>query len=92
MDIDAGKNRTESIVNKDSMQVDTENQQKGKSPSTDVAVVALPAWLSALNMDVYLQGCSNMMAWQELIESLYKFEKLNTINGVRHCDSIMGCY
>ena len=92
MDIDAGKNRTKSIVNKDSMQVDMENQQKGKSPSTDVAVVAPPAWLSALNMDIYLQGCSDMTAWQELIESLYKFEKLNTINGVHHCDSIMGCY
>ena len=92
MDIDAGKNRTESIVNKGSMQVDIGNHQKGKSSSTDMAVIAPPAWLSALNMDVYLQGCSDTTAWQELIESLYKFEKLNTINGVRRCDFIMGCY
>ena len=92
MDIDAGKNRTESIVNEGSMQVDIGNHQKGKSSSTDVAVIAPPAWLSALNMDVYLQGCSDTTAWQELIESLYKFEKLNTINGVRRCDFIMGCY
>ena len=74
------------------MQVNIGNHQKGKSSSTDVAVIAPPAWLSALNMDVYLQGCSDMTAWQELIESLYKFEKLNTINGVHHCDFIMGCY
>ena len=58
-DTDVGKNGTESIVNVNPMQVDVENQQKGESSSTDVAVIALPAWLVALNMDVYLLGCSN---------------------------------
>jgi hypothetical protein len=85
-------NNPESIVEADSIQVDVENRQKGESPSTDVAVVAPPAWLIALNMDVYLRECSDATAWQGLIESLYRFENLNTINGVRRCDFFMDCY
>ena len=89
-DTDVGKNGTELIVNANPMQVDVENRQKGESSSTDVAVIALPAWLVALNMDVYLLGCSDITAWKGLIQSLYKFEKLNTISGVHHCNFIMG--
>ena len=85
-------NNPESIVEVDSIQVDMENRQKGESPSTNMAVVTPPAWLIALNMDVYLWECSDVTAWQGLIESLYRFENLNTINGVRRCDFFMDCY
>lgn len=68
------------------------NRQKSQSSSTDVAVVAPPAWLVAVNMDVYLLGCSDMTAWKELIETLYKFERLNTLNGVRCYNFIKDCY
>jgi hypothetical protein len=44
--------------------------------------VAAPAWLTALKMDVYLRECSDVKAWQVLVQSLYKFEVGNTINGV----------
>ena len=42
-----------------------------------------PTWLAALQMDAYLQESSDLTAWQQLVTSFYKFEKLNTINGVR---------
>ena len=92
MDIDTGKNGSESLVRADPMQVDVENRPKGESSSTDVAGVAPPAWLIALNMDVYLQECSDATAWRGLIESLYKFENLNTISGVRCRDFITDCH
>jgi hypothetical protein len=92
MDTDAGKDGTESIDNANSMQVDVKNRQKSQSSSTDVAVVAPPAWLVAVNMDVYLLGCSDATAWKELIETLYKFERLNTLNGVRRYNFIKDCY
>ena len=92
MDTDTGKDGTESLDNVNSMQVDVKNRQKGQSSSTDVAVVAPPAWLVAVNMDVYLLGCSDATAWKKLIETLYKFEKLNTLNGVRRYNFIKDCY
>ena len=50
--------------------------------STNVALVAAPAWLTTLNMEVYLQECSDVKEWQGLLQSLYKFEEVNSINGV----------
>jgi len=91
MDIGAAKNGTELTVEADPMQVDGENQQKGESSSVDVAVVAPPAWLVTINMHVYLQASSDATAWQGLIGSLYKFEKLNTISGVRRYYFITDC-
>ena len=91
MDIGTAKNGTKSTVEADPMQVDGENRQKGESSSVDMAVVALPAWLVTLNMHVYLQGSSDVTAWQGLIGSLYKFEKLNTISGVRCYYFIADC-
>ena len=91
MDISTAENGTESTVEAAPMQVDEENRQKGKLSSVDMAVVAPPAWLVTLNMHVYLQGCSDAMAWQGLIGSLYKFEKLNTISGVCCYYFIMDC-
>ena len=91
MDISTAENGTESTVEAAPMQVDEENRQKGKLSSVHVAVVALPAWLLTLNMHVYLQGCSDATAWQGLIGSLYKFEKLNTISGVHCYYFIMDC-
>ena len=52
-------NGSELLVRADPMQVDVENRPKGKSSSTDMAGVAPPAWLIALNMDIYLQECSD---------------------------------
>jgi hypothetical protein len=62
------------------------------SSSTDLNVVtvavAAPAWLTALKLDIYFQECSDVTAWQLLVQSLYKFEEGNTINGVcRYCST-----
>ena len=57
--------------------------------STNVALVTPPAWLTTLNMDVYLQECSDAKAWQGLVQSLYKFEEGNSINGVCITTSIL---
>ena len=43
---------------------------------------ARAAWLTTLNMDVYLLECSDVKAWQELVQTLYRFEEGNSINGV----------
>lgn len=54
------------------------------SSSTDLNVVSVtaPAWLAALKLDIYLQESSDATAWQSLVQSLYKFEVGNKINGV----------
>lgn len=86
---------TELASNPDPMEVDKEkgeeirmdvDHEKGEeahtSSSTNVALVAAPAWLTTLNMDIYLKECSDVKAWQGLVQSLYKFEEGNSISGV----------
>jgi len=64
-------------------EVDHEKGEEARTPSTaNVAMIAPPAWLTTLKMDVYLQECSNAKEWQGLVQSLYKFENGNSINGV----------
>jgi hypothetical protein len=58
-------------------------EESHMSSSTNVAVVAAPAWLTKLGMDDYFQECSNEKAWRDLVQSLYRFEDGNSINGVR---------
>ena len=84
MDVDASSNGTDSSSNPDPMQVDEE--KRAESPvtsSTSAVAVGPPTWLAALQMDAYLQECSDLKAWQQLVTSLYKFENLNTVNRVR---------
>jgi hypothetical protein len=57
---------------------------------TNVDTVAAPAWLNALKMDSYLQDCSDAKAWRALVQTLYKFELGNTVNGVGHFNCITG--
>ena len=84
MDVDASSNGTESPLNPDSMQVDDEKRAEAPvTSSTSAVTVGPPTWLAALQMDAYLQESSDLTAWQQLVTSFYKFEKLNTINGVR---------
>ena len=59
------------------------------SSSTKVAMVTAPAWMTMLNMDVYLQECSDVKEWQGLVQSLYKFEEGDSINGVCITTSIL---
>jgi hypothetical protein len=80
-------------VNNDDRAMDTDqtsnpvpmdvDQEIGEE-STNIVAVAAPAWLTALKMDVYLQDCSDAKAWRLLVQSLYKFEEGNAINGVCH--------
>ena len=64
-------------------EVDHEKGEEARTPSTaNIAMIAPPAWLTTLKMDVYLQECSNAKEWQGLVQSLYKFENGNSINGV----------
>ena len=66
----------------------TSNQDPGEEAHTSSltnVTVTVPAWLTVLNMDTYFQESSNMKAWQVLVQSLYKFEEVNTINRVCHC-------
>ncbi|KDR65964.1 hypothetical protein GALMADRAFT_81289, partial [Galerina marginata CBS 339.88] len=44
-------------------------------------LVALPAWMTALGVDTYLQESADATAWQALLLSLYKFEVMNTTTG-----------
>jgi len=56
--------------------------------SDDVAsrlAVDPPAWLVNTSMPGYLRGTSKDKAWQELINSLFRLEGLNTITGVSSC-------
>jgi hypothetical protein len=79
MDVDvAPASATDQTSNPVAMAIDLEVGEE----STNVVAVAAPAWLTALSMDVYLQECSDTKAWQVLVQSLYKFEEGNTINGV----------
>jgi hypothetical protein len=70
------------------MDIDKSETISNLSSSTNFATVAAPAWLTALKMDIYLQECSDEKAWQVLVQSLYKFEVGNTINGVRYYNCI----
>ena len=75
-------------MNVDEEKGDGVDHEKGEeahtsSSTTNVALVAAPAWLTTLNMDVYLLECSDVKAWQELVQTLYRFEEGNSINGVR---------
>ena len=63
-------------------EVDHENEQAHTSSSSNVALVAAPAWLTPLNMDSYLEECSDLKAWQGLVQSLYRYEERNSITGV----------
>jgi hypothetical protein len=82
MNVDAQPSTTERTSSPDAMDVD---QEKGKEDELTLSTnVAAPAWLTALNMDIYFRECSDVKAWQELVQSLYKFEERNTINGVCH--------
>jgi hypothetical protein len=78
VDVDAPPSATDQTSNAVAMEID---QAVGEE-SINVVAVAAPAWLTALSMDVYLQECSDAKAWQVLVQSLYKFEEGNTINGV----------
>ena len=80
MDVDARASTTDQTSNPVPMDVDQEIGEE----STNIVAVAAPAWLTALKMDVYLQDCSDAKAWRLLVESLYKFEEGNVINGVCH--------
>lgn len=77
MDVDAPPSATETTSNPVS-------EESGQEEITNLVAVAAPGWLSAINMDIYLQECSDAKEWQGLVQSLYKFEEGNTINGVRH--------
>ena len=57
-------------------------RESGQEEIANIVAVSAPGWLNTLNMDIYLQGCSDTKEWQELVQSLYKFEEGNTINGV----------
>ena len=98
----ASASATEVTSNPDPMEVDQEkgkevrmdlDHKKGEeahmSLSTKVAMVAAPAWMTMLNMYVYLQECSDVKEWQGLVQSLYKFEEGNSINRVCITTSIL---
>lgn len=66
------------------MVAEHEKGEEDHTPSSaNIAMVAAPAWLTALNMDIYLEESSDAKEWQGLVQSLYKFENGNSINGVR---------
>lgn len=66
------------------MVAEHEKGEEDHTPSSaNIAMVAAPAWLTALNMDIYLEESSDAKEWQGLVQSLYKFENRNSINGVR---------
>ena len=80
MDVNAPVSATDQTSNPVPMEVDKEMGEE----STNIVMVTAPAWLAALNMDVYLQECSDVKEWQALVQSLYKFEEGNAINRVRY--------
>ena len=47
--------------------------------ASNVVKVTAPAWMTALKMDIYFQELSDEKV---LVQSIYKFEIGNTINGV----------
>ena len=80
-----------STTNVSGMDVDTPASANLKTTAPKesyqgAVAVAAPRWLNALNMDIYLQECSDAKEWQELVKSYYKFGEGNAINGV--CSSI----
>ena len=69
MDIDTRSSATQPTSNPDPMAVDKEKgEETHGSSSTDLGVVTVPAWLTMLDMDKYLQQCSDMKEWQELVQ------------------------
>ena len=77
MDVNTSASATEINANPVSRECDQEE-------TTNVVMVAAPGWLNMVNMDIYLQDCSDAKEWKALVQSLYKFEEGNTINGVCH--------
>ena len=77
MDVNTSASATEINANPVPRECDQEE-------TTNVVAVAAPGWLNVVNMDIYLQDCSDVKEWKALVQSLYKFEEGNTINGVRH--------
>lgn len=49
---------------------------------SNVVEVSAPAWMTVLKMDIYFHKLSDEKAWKVLVQSIYKFEIGNTINGV----------
>ena len=91
MDVDTLGATTEPTSQLDAMEVDKEKAEVHTPSSANISMVEALAWLTALNMDVFLQDCSDVKAWQGLVQSLYMFEALNTINRVhRYSFSTLG--
>ena len=61
MDIDTPASTTEKTSNPVPRECDQE--------TTNVVVVAAPGWLNAVNMDIYLQDCSDVKEWKALVQS-----------------------
>lgn len=84
MDVDMHISTMELTLNRDALTVDKEKGEAHTPSSMNVYMVEAPSWLSALNVDMYLQDSSDVKAWHGLVNSLYRFEAVNTINGVSH--------
>lgn len=81
MDIDQSASATEPS-NPVPMEVDQPSSFTASSTDLNVVPIAPPAWLTALKMDIYFQECSDTTAWQLLVQSFYKFEAGDSVNGV----------
>jgi hypothetical protein len=82
MEVDQVKTPMEVVHKKGKEAHQEKGEESHTSSSTNVTVVAAPAWLTKLGMDDYFQECSDEKAWRDLVQSLYRFEQGNTINGV----------
>jgi hypothetical protein len=60
----------------------TTDPMEADQSASNVVEVSAPAWMTALKMDIYFQELSDEKAWKVLVQSIYKFEIGNTINGV----------
>lgn len=78
-----GKETPMEVDHKKGKKAHNKKGEESHMSSANVAVVAAPAWLTKLGMDDYFQECSNEKAWRDLVQSLYRFEHGNSINGVR---------
>jgi hypothetical protein len=92
MDVNIPGSATEPTSNPDPVELDEEMGKEAPVPpfTSSVAIIVAPAWLTALNMDVYLQECSDTKVWQGLVQALYKFKEVNMINGVCAYNYIAG--
>lgn len=66
MDVDKPPSVTHQALNPVPMEVDQEVEEEATKvlKATNVIAVAPPTWLTACNMDVYLQKCSNEKVWR----------------------------